>query len=356
MNGLISIIIVNFKAGRLLHECVKSIAEQQVDAEVIIVDNDSGDDDREILETLRQTFTFVKIILNKNNEGFSRANNQGLAVSRGSYVLFLNPDTFLFPSCLERLVSFLKMKMRVGCVTPRLWMDKAKTFLLPSSSLPTLLEIIRTRLSASSGFLLRSHRKTWLRRTLTFWDSEVPVTVSAVSGAFLMTERSILDGIGYFDERFPLYFEDSDLCMRMKKAGLKLWYYPGAEAVHYYNQSAKGSPESIQKFIASERLFVEKYYSPVGLKCLSLLNKLNRARTGFSGKPSVFSAPIKTPTDGYLLISPLETMIPCAAHRVTAEQFTFDREFVEKLTCGMYYALLVSRYGKIYKRFILEKR
>jgi len=355
MNALTSIIIVNYGTARLLEGCVRSVGAQRIDAEVIIIDNNSGGDDREILESLRSTFPFVRVIFNSDNKGFSKANNQGLAIGRGDYILFLNPDTLLFPNCLEGLASFLKTTGGVGCVTPKLWMDRGKDFLLPPSSLPSPWEQARTRASMSNRLFLSAYRRLWLRKALSYWNARSPLSVDAVSGAFLMTTRQVLDRVGSFDERFPLYFEDSDLCMRMKKAGLAIYYYPQAEAVHYYNQSAKQSPESTQKFDASRKLYMGKYYSPFSLRFFSLFERRDAADTSSSAKSWDFSRPIDT-HGGYLLFSPLCTMVPCAAHKATEEQFTFHKEFVDSLARGPYYVLILSPYGIIEKQLVMEKR
>ena len=339
----------------MLEDCIKSITEQKVAFEVIIVDNNSGEHDRNILESLQSKFPFLKLIFNKVNNGFSKANNQALAVSRGEYVLFLNPDTLLFPSCLARLISFLKTAHGAGAVIPKLWMDKKKTFLLPPSYLPSAAEVLQKQLSMSSNLLLNFFFNRWLRKALKYWNSDTPLPVSAISGAFIMTTKKVMDSIGSFDERFPLYFEDSDLCRRIRKAGPELYYYPDAEAVHLYNQSAKSSPESLEKFALSERLYMEKYYHPYVIKALSRLAKLPGRGTGFSYKAWAFSRPIKTICGGHLFFSPLKTMMPCTAHKMSAEPFIFDSQFVENLADGIYYVLLLKPEGSIYEKLSMEK-
>lgn len=356
MNGLISVIIVNYKAADLLQDCIRSISEQNSDLEVIVVDNNSGDYDRDIIESLRRVFNFLKVIFNKTNAGFSKANNQAFAMARGEYILFLNPDTFLFPACLEPLASLLKTSDRVGGIIPKLWMDKEKTFLMPPSDLPSLEEKFLSRLSMSDKLFFTVYQRRWLRKALTFWNSETPLEVEAISGAFFMTTREVLDAVGTFDERFPLYFEDSDLCMRVQKAGLKFYYYPKAEAVHYYNQSAKSSPEALQKFIISEGLYMEKHYKDSLARAAALFDETCQAVALPTYKAWSFSKPIKPEARSYLLFSPIETMIPCVAHKMTGELFCFNKSFVEKLAKGIYYALLITPHGIIYEKFALEKQ
>lgn len=356
MSGLISVIIVNYKAAELLRDCIRSISDQNYALEVIVVDNNSGDYDRELIESLQKNFNFLKVIFNETNAGFSKANNQAFAIARGEYILFLNPDTFLFPACLEPLISFLRMSDRVGGVIPKLWMDKEKTFLMPPSDLPSLEEKISARHNINDKPSPQTYQMRWLRRALTFWNAEIPLAVDAISGAFFMTTRKVLDTVGTFDERFPLYFEDSDLCMRVKKAGLTLYYYPEAEAVHYYNQSAKSSPEALQKFIISEGLYMEKHYKDCLDSAAELFGEPYEAAASPAYKAWSFSKPIKPETHSYLLFSPIETMIPCVAHKMTGEQFSFNKGFIEKLAKGIYYAFLATPRGIIYKKFRLEKQ
>lgn len=356
MTSLISILIVNFKAADFLRDCIKSISEQKVKVEVIVVDNASGDYDREMLRSLSKEFVFVKTILNAGNRGFSEANNQALAISRGEYILFLNPDTFLFPSCLERLVSFLKTDPLIGCVIPKLWLDKEKRFIMPPSYLPSLAEKMLARFCRSNRLLLAAYQKIWFKKAFFFWNADTPLTVDAISGAFFMTTREVLNKVGTFDERFSLYFEDSDLCKRIKKAGLKPCYYPQAEAVHYYNQSAKASPSAMQKFIVSEGLYMSKYYNRFALRLLPHLDKLPATDLRALYRPWDFSSRIKTTANSYLLFSPLETMMPCVAHKLTGETFTFDKGFVRKLAKGVYYVLFLTSHGIIYDKLAMEKQ
>lgn len=355
MHNLISVIIVNYKAADLLRDCILSISEQNVAIEVIVVDNNSGSYDRNIITSLKTNFLFLKYIFNTVNHGFSKANNQALEVCHGEYVLFLNPDTFLFPSCLERLISFLKITPEAGAVIPKLWMDKEKRFLMPPSYLPSFKEKFLTILSRKNKLFLTMCQGKWFRKSIAFWESSTSLTVDAISGAFFMTRRSLINTIGAFDERFPLYFEDSDLCHRIKENGLKLQYCPEAEAVHYYNQSAKSSAESIQKSNISERLYMEKHYNSSLIKVISRFDNAYKAVAVQSYKVWNFTKPIQSKVGNYLLFSPLATMIPCVAHKMTETHFRFNEDFVEKLAAGMYYAMMVTPYGIIKETFAMEK-
>jgi hypothetical protein len=234
-------------------------------------------------------------------------------------------------------------------------MDREKTFLLPPSYLPSAAEMAQKHLYMSSNFLFNFFFDRWLKKALTYWNSDTPLPVGAISGAFFMTTKKIMESIGSFDERFPLYFEDSDLLRRINNAGPKLYYYPHAEAVHLYNQSAKRSPESLEKFFLSERLYTEKYYHPYVIKALSQLAKLPEKEIGFSYKEWTFTKPIKTIPGGYLLFSPLKTMMPCTLHRMSEQPFIFSSRFVDDLAYGPYYVLLIQPDGIVHEKLMINK-
>lgn len=355
MTALLSIIIVNYRTADMLWDCLQSIQEQEIDAEIIIVDNDSGEHDRDILKNLARTYPFLKLILNSFNYGFSKANNQALAVSSGQYILFLNPDTFLFPFCLDRLISFFGSEKEIGCVIPKLWMDKERSFLLPPSYLPSLWGTFQNQVFMSSDFLLTRYFNRWLRKALSYWKADAPLPVEAISGAFFLTTKRIMETIGSFDERFPLYFEDSDLCRRIKQAGKTLYYYPDAEAVHFYNQSAKSSRESLEKFGLSERLYMEKHYHPYVIKMVWHLARLPKTKDRCPLKKQDVSAPVQSLPGGYLLFSSLRTMIPCVAHRMITGQFTFNSSFIENLAAGRYYLMVLRPDGTLSEKLMIEK-
>lgn len=352
---LLSIIIVNYKTADLVTDCIGSIKNQKIDCEVIIVDNDSGEYDRDILLSLQKTGPDIKTIFNEENKGFSRANNDAIAYASGEYLLFLNPDTYIFDSCLEQLVYFCKSAKNIGAVTPKLWIDKEKTFMMPPADMPGILHK-----TISSSFP-SAYWRCWIKKALTFWNAKTPLKIKAVSGAFILTKKQVMENIGNFDERFPLYFEDSDLCRRITKAGFKLFYYPESEAVHYYNQSAQSSEKAINKFIVSEKLYMQKYYHPVLLGGSSFLSKLHIEKR-FSLKdqnaftPWDYAKPLATTGNGYLLFSPLPEMIPCAAHKIKEKSFLPNDIFIDKLAKGSYYFAIINSQGKIHERYRILKK
>jgi GT2 family glycosyltransferase len=351
---LLSIIIVNYKAANLISDCIKSIKRQKINCEIIIVDNNSGQHEKETLTTVRDNYEDVRLIFNEKNIGFSKANNQALALSSGQYILFLNPDTYIFDSCIQGLLSFYENSNNIGALTPKIWMNKEKTFIMPTADMPCIYNKI-----ASSLFPV-TYRSLWLKKALSFWNTSEPIEVKAISGSFILTKKEIMDLVGNFDEQFPLYYEDSDLCRRINKIGYKLFYYPLAEAVHYYNQSAKSSSDALNKFIMSEKLYMQKHFGPKLYSMASFLSNISYLRYNNSKKQEDFTLwdytkPIDTSNGDYLLFSPLPQLIPCAAHKIKDKAFTFPKSFIEKLSKGPYYLAQIDNKGNILKRFSIHK-
>ncbi len=176
---MISTIIVNYNSSDLLIDCLDSLKRQLVTdngkivpLEVIVIDNNSLEAEREKLSQLDHGM--VRIIEQDTNIGFARANNLGYKLARGDYILFVNPDTYIFEGALDSLYNFLNASS-AGAVGPKFWWDKEKTFLLPMSQPPTifgsLLELSGSRFLSLGRFLsLRRHIKS-----LDYWCTDKPL-------------------------------------------------------------------------------------------------------------------------------------------------------------------------------------
>jgi len=184
---------------------------------------------------LRAKYPQVELIANAVNRGFTGGNNQGIAVSRGRYVMVLNPDTEVLGDALDQLVIYLDGHPDVGAIGPQL--------LNPDRS----LQSSRRRFPTLATAFFES---TWLqglapKRILThFYMDDVPASpaheVDWLNGACTVFRRAVLDRVGVYDERnFFMYSEELDLCRRVKEAGWKIVYLPEAQVVHYVGQSSK---------------------------------------------------------------------------------------------------------------------
>ena len=258
MSGSVDIVVVTYNSRAHIAACLDSIPESAFDGTVrtVVVDNHSSDDTVALVLTHHPA---VELIVNSANRGFAAACNQGIRATAGEFILLLNPDAQLLPSTVARLVSYLRRHPAVGIVGPSLrstggalQRDISATGLFPSFP-QALSEYTRlSRVYPESKW----HRDYFL----TDWDRMSSRPVAMVQGACFMFRRALLDDIGYFDERFFLYFEETDFCKRAKEIGWEVHYVGDAAAIHIGGQSMVGRRQSARQFIASMYLFHRKHY------------------------------------------------------------------------------------------------
>jgi N-acetylglucosaminyl-diphospho-decaprenol L-rhamnosyltransferase len=262
----LSVIIVNWNVRDLLRRCLHSILANlpACQLEIIVVDNGSTDGSPEMVRT---EFPQVHLLANPDNRGFTGANNQGLAVARGRYVLLLNPDTEVVGDALETLVAFADVHPDVGVVGPQL--------LNPDGT----VQSSRRRFPTLATALLES---TWLqpyapRRLLARYyvldrpDDEVQ-DVDWVTGAALMARREAVEQVGPLDEGFFMYSEELDWCRRFRAAGWRVVYLPTARVIHHEGKSSEQVlPARHIHFQTSKIRYFRKYHGPAAAEVLRLV-------------------------------------------------------------------------------------
>jgi GT2 family glycosyltransferase len=234
----ISVVIVSYKVRNLLRKCLRSVFASETNflLEVWVVDNDSGDGSAELVQT---EFPQVRLIANTENKGFAVAANQALRQARGEFLLLLNPDAELMEHSLAELVDCLERNPDVGVVggaivNPDGAIDPASHRGLPLPSAMVAKALGLDRLFPNNR-LLAQYNLRWLPL-----DQEAEVV--AVSGSFMVIRQAVVEAIGLLDERFFLYFEDGDYCVRARDAGWKVWYDPRASVRHEKHASSRHSP------------------------------------------------------------------------------------------------------------------
>lgn len=251
----LSIVLVNYNGGLFLQVCLDSIRERtrDMEVEVVVVDNGSTDGS---LDAAAAAFPRVRIIRNERNLGFGAANNRGWRSCRGKLVLFMNTDVVLGSGTLERLRDVLAEAPSVGAAGPALLQAPG---------------IYQVSCGKKSTFWRELFRKSLLNRRLrrTAGRGRTVRSVDWVSGAFLLARREALEAVGGFDEKFFLYFEDIDLCLRIKTAGWKVVYAPGAPSFHEGGASAAAAPlRNRYEYRKSQILFYRKHNSALSLALL----------------------------------------------------------------------------------------
>ncbi len=216
----LSIIILNHNNCNLLKNCLKSIfnSTHRITFEIIVVDNASTDNS---VQMVKENYSNVTTIENKENLGFTKANNQGLTLSKGRYCMLLNNDTVIKDGAFDKIIEFMDANPTVGVSGPK------------------LLNVDGT--PQRQGGL-------W---GLPFWQSSKPKEVNFIMGACLVVRREIIEKVGKLDENLFFYNEDLDWCKRIKVAGWKIYFVPQAEVIHYGGYSTRRT--------FNKRLFVEGF-------------------------------------------------------------------------------------------------
>jgi N-acetylglucosaminyl-diphospho-decaprenol L-rhamnosyltransferase len=231
---MISAIIVSFNTAALLRQCLADLYANSADVEmeVFVVDNNSKDDSVVMVKT---EFPEVKLIANKENLGFAAANNQAWQRSSGEYILLLNPDAFVKQGAVANAVTFLESHPECGICGGRL--VKPDGSLDPSArKFPTFLNKLFVISGLSSRF---PESRLFSGHEFGNFDHNSVMEVDWVPGTFTMYRREMLEHTGLFDERFYIYYEETDLCQTAKNQDWKVYFLPSAEIVHVGGASSK---------------------------------------------------------------------------------------------------------------------
>lgn len=254
----LSIIIVNWNVKHLLEKCLESIwrEEKDLSLEVIVVDNASEDNSRDFLSDLQQKKSSLKAIFNQKNFGFARATNQGIKIAKGNFVLLLNPDTELMPCSLKLSLERIKKDSNIGILGCQI-LNPDQSIQPSIRRFPQPLTILLTFLKLPKFFKFKSVDR-YLAKD---FDYHVEQAVDQVMGAFMLIRREVLNKIGFFDERFFIWFEEVDFCYRAQQAGYQTIYFPGARIIHYggVSFSQKGLFKKQWWFFRSAWLYFKKH-------------------------------------------------------------------------------------------------
>jgi GT2 family glycosyltransferase len=254
----LTVIVVNYNVKHFLEQCLFSVrnANKSIDMEVFVVDNNSVDGS---VDLVKSKFPEVKLIENKENLGFSKANNQAMRLAQGEFVLLLNPDTVVQENTFMRILEFMDEHPDAGGLGVKMIDGKGK-FLpeskrgLPSPSVAFYKMLGLAKLFPKSRVFGAYH--------LGFLDREEISSVDVLSGAFMLLRQSVLQKVGLLDETFFMYGEDVDLSYRITQAGYKNYYYPKTTIIHYKGESTKKSSVNyVFVFYKAMAIFAEKHFT-----------------------------------------------------------------------------------------------
>lgn len=271
---LLTIIIVNWNTKELLKNCLKSIENtcSDLNYKLVVVDNASEDGSAEVVEN---KFPEVKLIRNDKNLGFAKANNQGIIKYPAEFFLFLNPDIIVHNNSIKNMIKFLIENKKVGGAGGKL-IDEDGNLNIDNyyRKLPSLCQILffYTRLREVSLKSKYLKRKFWF-----FINAEKNCSVEQVPACCLFVRKEALDKIGMFDENFYIWFEDVDLCYRMRRDGWKLYYLSEVLVTHYGGKSFElwNEEKKILRFYLSLFYYFKKNHNILkaySIKIIILLN------------------------------------------------------------------------------------
>jgi len=280
MDGIsLTISVVSYNTKDFLKDCLNSIYQHArgIKYEVIVVDNGSTDGS---VEMVKEEFPQVKLIENRENLGFARANNQAIKRSRGKYILLFNPDTVFRVNSLDKMIKSMDNHPEIGILGCRV-LNADGTIQPSNNSFPNLftefLRVLQLKRMVPSVKLRKKIGQKWgrllgltLREYLrVYWDSERIREVDWVTGACLLVRRPAVQDVGLLDENFFMYYEDTDWCYRMRKKDWKTYYFPFFEVVHYVGKSdSRFSPRT---FIERHRSMYYYFRKHKGKKAVFLL-------------------------------------------------------------------------------------
>lgn len=252
----LSIIIVSYNVRVLLAQCLASIedAGKNLHYEIIVIDNDSKDDTADYFSSQEGKATFI---WNKENLGFAKANNLGLSIAKGDYILFLNPDTVVSNDSLEKTLAHIAQTPNCGAVG--VYMTDGAGNYLPESKrlIPGVLSSFFyfsgiSKIRSKSSFFNGYHAGNI--------DKDKRNKVPILSGAFMMANAEIVEKVTGFDPRYFMYAEDIDLSMSIEKLGYKNWYLGDIKILHYKGESSRVKNLAYYKvFFGAMKLFTKKY-------------------------------------------------------------------------------------------------
>ena len=268
---LVSAIVVNYQTSELLSGCLGSLLSQKMPLDLWVVDNSGSDQERRRIEALCKRMQ-LNTIFNKENVGYGNACNTAIAQARGEYLLCMNADVRLGGGTLEALIKGIK-KTGSWIVGPRFYWDTAKKFLLPPSIPENWLTESISFWSARFRVVADLWSRWWAHREQIFWNTESPLSQPMVSGAcFLSDRRALRPDRTLFDPSFFLYYEDTELCRRIRQQGGKIYFLPEAHAIHLYTQSPASSHFK-ESAMAQSLVLYRKGYTKWQRRFLRLQNK-----------------------------------------------------------------------------------
>lgn len=264
----VSVIIVSWNVRDIVNECIRSIIDQSNCAlEIIVIDNDSSDGSADLIA---DTYPHVRLIRNSQNLGFAAANNQGLEIANGRFVLLLNPDTIVWDGAIDKMLSWAETQESLGCAGCQIYESETEiqrtSFKDPS---PYILFLVASGIHRFWRFWkpLGEPEYSW-------WDRTSEREVDVISGMFMLVPRKVVDEIGPMDPAFFVYSEEADWCRRIRNAGYRCIYTPIAKVLHCDGGNKSTYQIRTKMYVQlqkSQLIYVKKHYGMLGFLFVKLM-------------------------------------------------------------------------------------
>ncbi|HEY0160225.1 MAG TPA: glycosyltransferase [Thermoanaerobaculia bacterium] len=336
---MISLLVVNYHSAALAAEAVRTARERTLGAlEVVVVDNSCDPREAEALQGVGDG-----LIVSATNRGYAGAINDGRRACSGETIVISNPDVKFGSDALDILHEALRDR-DAAVAGPALFWDDAYQWILPPGDLSTgtqkLDEVLASR---SRAWFEQRDRRRFLRR-VAFWSRRETTETAMLSGAVLAVRASDFDDAGGFDERFPLYFEETDFLRRIAQSRRRILYVPHARCRHLFNQSASQVPEeAAARYTQSELRYLEKWNGPFAARALK---KLEKPMPGYEARE--LDGVLELARDGVVVeASPLPSFATAAGHFPASRRVELPPEVRASMRGDFYLRVVVRQTGEI---------
>jgi len=283
----LSALVVNYNTGAFAVRCVETLiadwlrdGRQRDDLEVVVVDNASPMEQEPWMLKLEELGALV--IRHQENGGYAKGMNLAYSHTSGGpkdVVAILNPDLYFWPGALTKLMDYILEHEDCGVVAPKAFIDHGQVLQLPRNNLPDLMDHFRTTAAQFSRTACRAYSRRRLKEALPWWESDGPLDTDMLSGCCLFMRREVVDSLpALMDERFPLYYEDTDLMRELSSRGYRLVCLGSAKLLHHWSRSAgignaEDSDPTIRYRISQDEYF-KKYNGAFGAKVARVVSWL----------------------------------------------------------------------------------
>ncbi|HEY5610318.1 MAG TPA: glycosyltransferase family 2 protein [Thermoanaerobaculia bacterium] len=332
-----SLLIINYRSASLTRDAIRTArAASQDPLQVVVVDNSCDPAESEALRGVDAE----QVVIADRNLGYAGGINRGAAKCQGDALIVANPDVLFRPRSIDLLVAALTP--HVAMSGPAFTWDDADRWFLPPAEMMTAATKLSEILGAHFATFRRMRDRARTRERIRFWSNPSPRDVPALSGAVMCFPRSLLDEIGPFDERFPLYFEEIDFMRRIRQSGRALLYVPAAICRHLYGQSS--GEEEASTYTLSEVEYLRKWEGDGFIRLMRWLGSGDRASlpTALLGPDDPLTLP-GTPSDYLVEVSPEGRFSSAAGHFPVARSVHIPGESWKTYRAGELFARVVEK-------------